>query len=87
MNYINAVHVFPDELLAEIRKYIPEGLLYIPGIYDRKEWGSLSGQKRELTMRNSLICNDFKTGKTVVELSKEHFLSESSIYRILKDCN
>jgi hypothetical protein len=32
MKYINALNVFPDELLVEIRKYIPEGFLYIPGI-------------------------------------------------------
>ncbi len=87
MKYINAVIVFPDELLVEIRKYIPEGFLYIPGINKRKEWGSLSGQKHELAIRNRLICKDFQHGKTVVEISKEHYLSESSIYRILKDCN
>ncbi|WP_455717410.1 CD3324 family protein [Anaerosporobacter sp.] len=85
MKYLNALNVFPDELLVEIRKYIPEGLLYIPGINIRKEWGSISGQKYELANRNRLIYKDFQNGKTVVEISKEHYLSESSIYRILKN--
>ena len=85
MKYINALNVFPDELLLEIRKYIPEGFLYIPGNDTRKEWGSISGQKYELAIRNSLIYKDYQNGKTVVEISKAHYLSESSIYRILKN--
>ncbi|BCN30743.1 hypothetical protein bsdtb5_20380 [Anaeromicropila herbilytica] len=39
MKYLNALNVFPDELLVEIRKYISEGFLYIPGTDTRKEWG------------------------------------------------
>ncbi len=85
MKYINALNVFPHELLVEIRKYIPEGFLYIPGISKRKDWGSVSGQTRELTIRNRTIFKDFQDGKTVVQLSKEYYLSESSIYRILKN--
>lgn len=84
MNYINALNVIPDELLVEIRKYIPEGFLYIPGTDTRKEWGSISGQKNELARRNRLIYKDYQNGKTVIDLSKEHYLSESSIYRIIK---
>lgn len=84
MKYMNANHVFPCELLYEIRKYFPEGFLYIPAIDKRKEWGSISGQKYELTVRNKRICRDYQNGKTVNEISKEHYLSESSIYRILK---
>ncbi|WFR59476.1 CD3324 family protein [Anaerocolumna sp. AGMB13025] len=85
MKYINALNVIPDELLFEIRKYIPEGFLYIPGRDKRKDWGSISGQKMELTIRNRAIFMNFQDGKTVVQLSKEHYLSESSIYRILKN--
>lgn len=85
MKYINANNVFPYELLYEIRKYIPEGFLYIPAIDKRKEWGSISGQNYELAVRNRLICKEFQNGKTVIEISKEHYLSESSIYRILKN--
>ncbi len=87
MKYVNALNVFPEELLAEIRKYIPEGFLYIPGSNKRKDWGSISGQKGELTIRNRTILKEFKDGKTIVQLSKEHYLSESSIYRILKNIN
>ena len=84
MKYINAINVFPNELLVEIRKYIPEGFLYIPGRNKRKDWGSISGQKRELSIRNRIIFKEFQDGKTIVQLSKEYYLSESSIYRTLK---
>lgn len=53
----------------------------------RKEWGSISDQKDELAIRNRIIYHDYQSGKTVAELSKEHYLSESSIYRILKSIN
>ena len=87
MNYINARNVLPDRLLIEIRKYVQEGFLYIPGIEKRKEWGSISGHKHNLANRNRLIYKDFQNGKTVLELSKVYYLSESSIYRILKYYN
>lgn len=87
MKYINAVNIIPDELLVEIRRYISEGLLYIPGINERKEWGSITGQKYELKTRNQLIRRDFHSGKTVNQISRDHFLTKSSIYRILKDSN
>lgn len=85
MKYLNATNVFPDELLVEIRKYISEGFLYIPGSEKRKEWGSISGHKSELAGRNKQIYKDYMKGKTVYELSKEYYLSESSIYRILNN--
>ena len=84
MKYLNALNVFPEELLVQIRNYIPEGFLYIPRIETRKEWGSISGQKHELAIRNQIIYKAFQDGKTIVEISKEYYLSESSIYRILK---
>jgi Mor family transcriptional regulator len=85
MKYLNALNVFPDDLMVEIRKYIPEGFLYIPKVDKRKEWGSISGQKNELAHRNRIIYKAYQDGKTVIELSKEHYLSESSIYRILNN--
>lgn len=85
MKYLNALNVFPDDLINEIRKYIPEGVLYIPAPHTRKAWGSVSGLKHEIMTRNSLIYKEFLSGKTAAELSKEYYLSVSSIYRILNN--
>lgn len=84
MMYINAMDIFPIELLNEIQKYIHEGLIYIPNLdKNRKKWGSLSGQQQELIERNNKIIEEYKIGKTIKEISTKYFLSISSIYRIL----
>lgn len=83
MKYNNAEKVFPGELIEEIRKYIPEGFIYIPSVDKRK--GSLTGQKKELRNRNKKIYMDYQSGKSVDEISKEQYLSTSSIYRILNN--
>ena len=48
MRYENADQIFPVELMKEIRKFIPEGYIYISPQNGRKEWGSVSGQKKKL---------------------------------------
>ncbi|WP_167954871.1 CD3324 family protein [Anaerosporobacter faecicola] len=85
MKYKNARTVIPEKLLLEIRQYIPEGLLYIPGTKERKKWGSQSELQLELADRNRRILMDYQKGKTVIELARRYYLSESSIYRIIKD--
>ena len=84
MKYENADHIFPKELMIEIRKFMPEGYIYIASENRRKEWGSLSGQKVVLAERNKAIQIEHQKGKSVQEISKERYLSISSIYRILK---
>lgn len=84
MKYKNADNIFPEKLLVEIRKYMPEGYVYISPQSKRKEWGSVSGQKQELEKRNIEIYEEYKAGKSVDAISEERYLSKSSIYRILK---
>lgn len=55
MKYENADNIFPEKLLLEIRRFMPEGYVYISPQSDRKEWESVSGQKQELEKRNSEI--------------------------------
>lgn len=44
MKYINADTIFPEELLKEIQRHIPGGLIYIPRPKDaHKKWGENSG--------------------------------------------
>ena len=84
MKYENADNIFPEKLLLEIRQFMPEGYVYISPQSSRKEWGSVSGQKKELEKRNSEIYKEYLAGKSVDAISKERYLSKSSIYRILK---
>lgn len=84
VKYENADNIFPEKLLLEIRRFMPEGYVYISPQSSRKEWGSVSGQKKELEKRNSEIYKEYLAGKSVDAISKERYLSKSSIYRILK---
>lgn len=84
MKYENADNIFPENLLLEIRRFMPEGYVYISPQSSRKEWGSVSGQKEELEKRNREIYKEYLAGKSVNAISEERYLSKSSIYRILK---
>ena len=84
MKYENADSIFPEKLLIEIRKFMPEGYVYISPQSSRKKWGSVSGQKEELEKRNQEIYEEYHSGKSIGTISRERYLSKSSIYRILK---
>lgn len=84
MKYENADNIFPEKLMRQIRKFIPEGYVYISPQRRRKEWGSVSGQKEELARRNSEIYEEYQAGKTIDIISKERYLSKSSVYRIIR---
>jgi len=84
MKYENADHIFPKELLHEIRRFMPEGYVYISPQRSRKKWGSVSGQKEELEKRNQKIYEEYHSGKSIDAISRGNYLSRSSIYRILK---
>lgn len=84
VKYENADNIFPEKLLLEIRRFMPEEYVYISPQSGRKEWGSVSGQKKELEKRNSEIYKEYLAGKSIDAISKERYLSKSSIYRILK---
>ena len=84
MKYENADNIFPEKLMIEIRQFMPEGYVYISPQSGRKEWGSISGQREELRKRNTKIYNEYQAGKSVDMISREQYLSKSSVYRILK---
>lgn len=90
MNYENAGDVLPEKLLQEVKKYAAGKLLYVPQDNHKKAWGEVSGQRQVLVRRNQLILNKFLHGTPICELSKEYFLSEETLKRIVyskKDTN
>lgn len=90
MKYENASDILPEELLKEVKKYAAGKLLYIPREKEKKAWGEVSGYRNFLVRRNQLILNMFLHGIGIRELSKEFFLSEETIKRIVyskKDTN
>lgn len=90
MNYENAGDVLPEQLLKEVKKYAAGKLLYIPLEQEKKAWGEVSGYRHFLVRRNQFILNKFLHGTEIRELSKEFFLAEETIKRIVyskKDTN
>ena len=73
MKYIKAIDVLPKEILEIIpRKY-----------ENHKSWGEKSGIKSSLKIRNNEIYKKYLQGTPIYELTREYFLSEKSIRRII----
>ena len=84
MKYVKANHIFPEELLKEIQKYVHGEMVYVPkpkGL--RKKWGEDTGIRSDLSQRNQEIRNRFSVGETMEQLSERFFLSSYSIKKIV----
>ena len=84
MKYVKAQNVLPNEVLKIIQEYVDGEYLYIPRKDgNHKSWGENSGIKNSLKIRNKEIYNKYLNGSTINSLTKEYFLSEKSIRRII----
>ncbi len=85
MSYKRADEILPSEIIELIQGYVDGETIYIPRKENqRKEWGNKTLIRQELERRNSQIVTDFQNGYKVQALSIKYFLSEKSIYRILR---
>ncbi|WP_252250949.1 CD3324 family protein [Clostridium sp. ZBS13] len=84
MKYKKAQDILPKDVLDLVQKYIDGDYIYIPKKdNNKKSWGEVSGIKAELKTRNFEIYIKYLQGTSIKQLSKDYFLSESSIRRIL----
>ena len=84
MGYIKAQNVLPEEVVKLIQKYVDGEYLYIPRKKgNEKSWGEKNGTRSSLKERNTEIFHRYISGENVGELSKEYYLSEKSIRRII----
>jgi len=84
MNYINADAILPEELLKEVQRHIPGGVVYIPKPKEaHKKWGENSGSRAVVQERNEQIRCLFAAGLTVHELTERFYLSIDSIKKIV----
>lgn len=85
MSYIKAEHVLPTELLELVQKYVDGECIYIPRkLSNKKEWGTTTSIREELSLRNRQIFNDYQTGYNLGYLSKKYHLSLKSIQRVIR---
>jgi hypothetical protein len=84
MKYLKAENVLPEEVIELIQRYIDGEFVYIPRkIGKKRAWGEKSGARKDLKERNSRIYKKYMDGATIEELSRDCFLSEQSIRRII----
>ncbi len=85
MGYIRAEEVLPREVLASVQQYVDGQMLYIPRKAEEKRiWGSATGTRKKLEIRNACILEKFQAGSSVKELAEEYFLTEKSVQRIIR---
>lgn len=83
MEYLNARKVLPARLIAELQKYVPGKIVYIPTEEKRTGWGQLSGARLELDRRNKQIRSMYRQGGTIENLAAEFYLSPETIKKIV----
>ncbi|MYL71817.1 hypothetical protein GLW00_13200 [Halobacillus litoralis] len=84
MKYVNAKEALPAELLKEVQKYIQGETLYVPkSASNRGKWGSRTGIREELTVRNRKIKEEYSDGLSLEEISWNYHLSVETIKKIV----
>ena len=84
MKYINADTLFPAALLAEIQKYMQNGIVYIPKTKDNyKKWGENTGSRKYVAERNDIIRKKFRTSDSIDTLAAEFNLAVETIKKIV----
>ena len=86
MKYIKAQSIIPEEVIRIIQEYVDGEFIYIPRKDGKQRaWGEKSGARESLMERNKEIYRKYKDGATVDGLSKDYFLSEQSVRRIISE--
>ena len=86
MKYEKAQNILPYGIIEMIQNCIDGGYIYIPRKNENKKfWGENTETKRYLKARDKEIFNKYSSGVTVKILSKQYFLTESSIRRIIRN--
>lgn len=84
MKYINAADVLPEELVAEISKYVNGELLYVPSLKDKQQWGEASGSRKYYEDRNGKIREQYRKGDSIKQLADDFGLSYETIRKIVR---
>jgi len=84
MNYFNAEHILPDELVKQLQQYVQGDYLYVPVAQGRQtRWGERSGCRQELQRRNAEIRAAYRSGVSTETLAKQYCLSLHAIRKII----
>lgn len=81
MGYRKAEEILPIEIIELIQQYVDGESIYIPRKQtNRQDWGSSTGMRQELSLRNQEIYADYVAGGRITDLAGKYFLSEKSTF-------
>lgn len=85
MGYIKAEEILPNEIIEMIQQYVDGANIYIPRKDDKRAgWGQLNHAKEKIYARDMNIYQEYNHGNAVPELAEKYYLSEKSIWRIIR---
>lgn len=86
MGYIKAEEILPVEVIEMIQQYVDGASIYVPRKDEhRAGWGQVNQAKKKIDARNQRIYQEYHDGVKVSELAQRYYLSEKSIWRILRN--
>lgn len=85
MGYIRADEILPNEVIELIQQYVNGAAIYVPRKdNERAGWGTINSARDKLKIRNQRIYKEYLNGISVSELSHKYYLSDKSIWRIIR---
>ena len=82
--YCNAARILPMDLVRALQQHAPGLCIYVPKHEGRAAWGTNSGSRALLDVRNATIQERRREGASIPQLASEFYLSEGSIRKILR---
>ena len=85
MGYIKVEEVLPVEVIELIQQYVDGANIYVPKKSNNYVgWGQANHTKEKMQARNHDIYQEYLQGTRVDALAEKYYLSQKSIWRILR---
>ena len=83
MKYENAKDILPESLLKQVQLYAEGKVIYIPKRGNAVGWGEASGCREKLDRRNTLIRSRYSSGRSIMEIAEEFYLSPETVKKLV----
>lgn len=86
MGYMRAEEILPLEVIEMIQQYVDGANIYIPRKENnRSGWGQANHTRERLRTRDEAIYCEYLAGSKVEHLAEKYYLSDKSIWRIIRN--
>lgn len=85
MGYVRAEEILPKEIIELIQQYVDGINIYVPRKEEKRAgWGQMNDARLKIYVRDETIYQEYLDGVKVKELAEKYYLSDKSIWRILR---